>query len=155
PIEFTFNIKPKQEYLDYSGYQEGKRAVEAILFNNPSFEVVASRFPIVIGKEDHTNRLAFHVNRILNNKPIGIINKSARYSFIHSEEAADFLYKIGHSEFTGAINPGCSNDISLGEIVQKIQNRTGKIAEITNKITEENASPLELDGSCSINTDKA
>jgi nucleoside-diphosphate-sugar epimerase len=155
PLVHSYSFKPKQEYLGYDGYQEGKRAIEALLFNESAFEVVAARFPIVVGKEDHTKRLAFHVRKVLNNEPIGILNKDARYSFIRSDEAADFLYRIGQTSFSGTINPGCSNDISLEEIVRRIQYRVGHKAIITKNVTNENASPYELKGSCSINTEKA
>ncbi|WP_249872154.1 NAD-dependent epimerase/dehydratase family protein [Oceanobacillus saliphilus] len=155
PLTFSFLNKNKQEYLGFKGYQEGKRAVEALLFNDTAFEVVAARFPIVVGKDDHTKRLAFHVHKVLNNESIGISEKELRYSFIRSDEAADFLYDIGQSAFTGAINPGCSNDIALEELIQKIESRTGEKASITKKVTNENASPYELEGSCSINTEKA
>lgn len=155
PLTYSYSFKPKQEYLSYDGYQEGKRAIESVLFKEDTFEVVAARFPIVIGKEDHTKRLAFHVSKVLSNEPIGILNKDAKYSFIRSDEAADFLYRIGQTSFTGTINPGCSNDISLEEILQKIEYRTGHKAIITKNATNDNASPYELKGSCSINTEKA
>lgn len=155
PLSYSFSLKTKQEYLGYEGYQEGKRAIEAILFNENSFEVIAVRFPIVVGIEDHTKRLEFHVNRVLNGEPIGILKKDLRYSFIRSDEAAEFLLWIGETSFTGVINPGCADDISIEEIIQKIEYRSGRKANITKNITNENTSPYELKGSCSINTDKA
>lgn len=88
------------------------------------------------------------------NEPIGMANPKARYSFIHSGEAAQFLYEMGASSFTGPINPGCEEDISLLELVGKIEKQTSNKAIITNIITKENASPYSLPGSWSINTNK-
>jgi nucleoside-diphosphate-sugar epimerase len=155
PYTFDYVFKTRREYPGYAGYQEAKRASEAFLFQNTELEVVAVRFPIVIGEDDYTNRLKFHVDRILNQEPIGILHPNARYSFILSDEAAWFLDKIGRSSFTGPINPGSRGDISLEELAAKIGTVTGVKAKIEPLLTKENASPYGMDGSWSINTNKA
>ncbi|QED46934.1 NAD-dependent epimerase/dehydratase family protein [Cytobacillus dafuensis] len=155
PLQFLFEYKPREKYVGYKGYQEAKRAAEAVLFNQNDIEVAAIRFPIVIGEDDFTNRLRFHIDKIINHEVIGISNPEARYSFILSDEAASFLNEIGFSTFTGPINPGCQMDISLQELVEKIEALTGKKANITDILTKENASPYSLDGSWAINTNKA
>lgn len=155
PKEFTFSFKSRREYPGYAGYQEAKRASEAYLFQNTDFEVVAVRFPIVIGKDDYTDRLKFHVEKVLKNEPIGIRIPQAKYSFITSGDAADFLLKIGRDHFTGPINPGCKEDISMLELVKKMESMAGGKAVIDPKLTKENASPYGMDGSWSLNTDRA
>ncbi|WP_173918937.1 NAD-dependent epimerase/dehydratase family protein [Halobacillus sp. Marseille-Q1614] len=155
PHHFSFKYRTKKSYQGYAGYQEGKRGSESVLLNHGKFEVVAVRFPIVVGQGDHTKRLEFHMNKVLKNEPIGVSNINARYSFIHFAEAADFLCKMGASPFTGAINPGCREDLSIGELLKKIQQQTRLPVNITSRVTGENASRYELDGSCSINTDRA
>ncbi|WP_313801006.1 NAD-dependent epimerase/dehydratase family protein [Cytobacillus sp.] len=154
PYHFSFNYKKRQEYGGYIGYQEAKRAAESVLFTQTDFEVVAVRFPIVIGPDDYTKRLKFHVEKVRKNEPIGMTNPEARYSFIHSGEAAEFLYEMGASSFTGSINPGCEEDISLLKLIEKIEKQTGRKAIITNVLTKENTSPYSLPGSWSINTNK-
>jgi nucleoside-diphosphate-sugar epimerase len=155
PYNFEYVFKTRREYPGYAGYQEAKRASEAYLFRNTEFDVVAVRFPIVIGEDDYTNRLKFHVERISNQEPIGILHPKARYSFIRSDEAAWFLDKIGRSSFTGPINPGSRGDISLEELAGKIEIITGVKAKFEPSLTKENASPYGMDGSWSINTNKA
>lgn len=155
PFHFQFTYKGRREYLGYEGYQEAKRAAEAYLFCETSFEVVAVRFPIVIGEDDYTQRLKFHIDKVENLEPIGIPNLEGRYSFILSNEAANFLYEIGQSTFTGPINPGCRGDLSMKELLQKIEKQTEKKAETTTEISAEIASPYGLPGSWSINTEKA
>ncbi|MFQ3544326.1 NAD-dependent epimerase/dehydratase family protein [Halobacillus rhizosphaerae] len=155
PLHYSASQDHIPETMKYKRYQEGKRTAEQVLFKDDDFDVTAIRFPIVVGEDDHTERLKFHVKRILNHWPIGIERKELRYSFISSDEAADFLFKIGASSFIGAINPGCREDLSLAGLIHKIEAFTGMQANVTNEITEDNKCVYELEGSCSINTDRA
>lgn len=154
PFNFDFQFKTRREYPGYLGYQEAKRAAEAYLFKETDFDVVAVRFPLVIGKDDYTDRLKFHVDKVSNSKPIGIKFPDAKYSFITSDEAATFLLNIGRDVFVGPINPGCKDDISLKDLLEKMERITGGAVAITPELTKENASPYGMDGSWSINTDK-
>ncbi|WNS76595.1 NAD-dependent epimerase/dehydratase family protein [Bacillus sp. DTU_2020_1000418_1_SI_GHA_SEK_038] len=155
PYEFTYEFQPREQFIGYKGYQEAKRAAEALLFSQNDIEVAAARFPIVIGKDDFTNRLRFHVDKVINNEEIGLSNPDSRYSFILSDDAAQFLYDLGASSFTGPINPGCKKDISLKELLEKIESQLNLKAKITGVLTKENASPYSFEGSWSINTSKA
>ncbi|PWW30137.1 nucleoside-diphosphate-sugar epimerase [Cytobacillus oceanisediminis] len=154
PEQFSFTYKPRNAYKGYEGYQEAKRAAEAVLFDYPGFQSTSARFPIVIGTDDYTNRLKFHVEKIRNGQPIGIHEPEARYSFILSDEAADFLYRVGETGLTGAFNPGSEGDISLSELLSKIEEITGKKAIVTDEIEANNASPYALPGSWSVNTER-
>lgn len=155
PEDFHFEYKKRREYPGYAGYQEAKRASEAVLFNQKELEVVAVRFPIVIGEDDYTNRLKFHVDRVVGGKAIGIKLPKARYSFITSQEAAEFLLEIGFHQYTGQINPGCKGDMSLYELIGKIEKETGCTALVESNPAIEDISPYAMEGSWSINTDKA
>ncbi|QDP38975.1 NAD-dependent epimerase/dehydratase family protein [Radiobacillus deserti] len=46
PFSFHALLKPRSAYKGYVGYQEAKRAAEAVLFQQETFPVVAVRFPI-------------------------------------------------------------------------------------------------------------
>jgi nucleoside-diphosphate-sugar epimerase len=155
PYSFEFEYKKRNEYPGLFGYQEAKRAAEAVLFAQQDLEVVAVRFPIVISKDDYTERLKFYVDKVLEGKPIGIPNLETRFSFILADEAAKFLFEIAQSTFTGPINPGSKGSISLGEIVRRVESLSEKTAIIENELTKENASPYAMPGSFEINTDKA
>ena len=66
-------------------YAEAKRQAEAVFFQEAKFPVVAARFPIVLGEDDYTKRLLFHIDRVLEEKEIFFPNIKARISFIHSD----------------------------------------------------------------------
>ncbi|PLS16147.1 hypothetical protein CVD28_19100 [Bacillus sp. M6-12] len=91
----------------------------------------------------------------MNGEPIGAANPDVRFSFILSDEAAEFLYSLGESSYVGPINPGCKGDISLSELIQTIEQQLGKKAVITSVLTKNNASPYGLPGSWAINTERA
>jgi nucleoside-diphosphate-sugar epimerase len=149
PLDFTPVLKTRREYIGYVGYQEAKRAAEAVLFQNADFPVVAVRFPIIIGKDDYTNRLQFHVEHVKEGKPMFIENPNYRYSFIDSGEAAAFLLSMAKSDYQGPINPGSEEDISLGELIGLIENQIGQEANLSE---EGDPSPYNLPGSWSVNT---
>lgn len=155
PYTFSFDYKTRSEYPGFFGYQEAKRAAEAVLFAQPNLEVVAVRFPIVISKDDYTERLKFHVDKILKGEPIGIPNVDERFSFILADEAAEFLLGMVESSFIGPINPGSKGSISLEEILNKVESLTEKPALIEKQLTNENASPYAMPGTLEINTEKA
>jgi nucleoside-diphosphate-sugar epimerase len=155
PFSYTYTLKGRREYSGYKGYQEAKRAAEAVLFNEKDLQAVAVRMPIVIGEDDFTKRLQFHVDKVVKGEEIGIENGDLRYSFITSEEAAEFLYLLGEDNFVGPINPGFKDDLSLSELIELIERTVGKKAVLTQEITPANVTPYRLPGSWSINNEKA
>lgn len=149
PFVFQPVLKSRREYLGYVGYQEAKRAAEAILFQNADIPVVAVRFPIILGKDDYTNRLKFHVEHVKEGNPMFIENPDLRYSFIDSMEAASFLYNIAKSNYHGGINPGSEGDISLRELIGLIEDLIGTKPNLSE---DGNSSLYNLPGSWSVNT---
>jgi nucleoside-diphosphate-sugar epimerase len=152
PLNFQPTLKGRREYLGFVGYQEAKRAAEAVLFQEATIPVVAVRFPIILGKDDYTNRLKFHVDHIREGKAMFIENPDMRYSFIDSAEAANFLYQIAKSDFQGPINPGSAEDISLRDLVTSIEHLTQTKAVLHHDGVP---SPYNLPGSWSVNTNLA
>jgi nucleoside-diphosphate-sugar epimerase len=152
---YEIKYKSRKEYPGYEGYKEAKRASEAVFHQLGYFDVVSVRFPIVVSEDDYTERLKFHVDKILAGQPIGIPNPELRYSFIHADEAASFLLEIGKSSFEGPINPGSAGDISLRELVDKIALLAKKNAIVENSSTRGPVSPYALPGSWSIDTSLA
>jgi nucleoside-diphosphate-sugar epimerase len=152
PATFQPVLKNRREYIGYVGYQEAKRAAEAILFQQAKVPVVAVRFSIIVGEDDYTNRLKFHVDHVMQGNPMYIEHPDFRYSFIDSREAAHFLYNIATSDFKGPINPGSSGDISLRELVTLIETITETNATLS---AEGDQSPYNLPGSWSTDTSLA
>jgi nucleoside-diphosphate-sugar epimerase len=155
PYTYQITYKSRKEYPGYEGYKEAKRASEAVFHQLGYFDVVSVRFPIVVSEDDYTERLKFHVDKILAGQPIGIPNPELRYSFILADEAASFLLKIGNLAFEGPINPGSAGDISLRELVDKIAVLAKKNAIVENSSTRGTVSPYALPGSWSIDTSLA
>lgn len=136
-------------------YGEGKRQAEAVFYKYAEFPVVAVRFPIVMGEDDYTRRLHFHVERILNEEPIGFVNTDAQMSFIQATEAAKFLAWAGMADLEGPINATANDVISLKELIALIEEKTNKRAKIALLGPDEIRSPYAVPASWYMKNDKA
>lgn len=136
-------------------YGEGKRQAEAVFFKYAEFPVVAVRFPIVLGIDDYTERLHFHVERVAAEKPIGFVNMDAEMSFITAEEAGRFLKWAGLSDAQGPYNATAAGKISLKELMDLIEKATGKRAKIALVGNDEICSPYAIPASWYMTTEKA
>lgn len=141
------------ERADYN-YAEGKRQAEcALALHNTGRRYIAVRYPVVIGKNDYTNRLRFYADCILNNTPMYIDDLDSRISFIHEDEAGLFLSHLADIDIEGAVN-GCSyGDISIKEIIEYIESNTKYKA-----ILSVDGTPAPYNGYpkfATLNTDKA
>ena len=138
PYSYPINIGTSKDF----SYSEGKRLAEAVFFQKADFPVSAIRFPIVLGLDDYTKRLHFHIQQVKDEKPIGLPNEQARMSFITSDEAASFLYWLGNQQLEGPINACSNGELSLREILSIIEEHVGKKAIIAQPTVEENRSPF-------------
>lgn len=137
-------------------YGEGKRQAEAVFFQQADFPVAAVRFPIVLGPNDYTKRLHFHIERVLSGKVIGISNIEAQMNFIHEQEAAEFLFWLGiSSDLTGPVNARSDGEVSLRELIQWIEQGTGQQAIIQSETDEDAQSPFGVPDSWIMDTSKA
>ncbi len=139
---------------DFS-YGEGKRQAEAVFFKYATFPVVAVRFPIVLGLDDYTERLHFHVKRVENEEPIGFVNMDAEMSFILAEEAAEFLKWAGLTKAEGPYNATAHGKVSLKELMELVEQATGKRAKIALVGNDEIRSPYAIPDSWYMKTEKA
>ncbi|MBD8038349.1 NAD-dependent epimerase/dehydratase family protein [Solibacillus sp. A46] len=136
-------------------YGEGKRLAEAVFYRFADFPVVAVRFPIVMGADDYTRRLHFHIERIVNNEPIGFSNMDAEMSFIQATEAARFLMWAGMENVEGPINATANGVIALKDLISLIEEKTGERAKIALLGTEEIRSPYAIPASWYMKNDKS
>jgi nucleoside-diphosphate-sugar epimerase len=151
---------PERYPIQYGGaqdftYKEAKRIAEAILIQQATFPVVAVRFPIVLGTDDYTRRLHFHIEHVRSELPIGIPNPEAHISFIRSDEAADFLYWLGESTVTGPINACSDGTVRIKDILSMIEKENGKQAVIQRETSDEHMSPFGIKQSWFMDTTKA
>ena len=113
---------------DYD-YGEVKRQAECAIFQvYKDVPSVAVRFPYVIGKDDYTKRLYFYVEHVLNSVPMCIDNINEPMAFINSDEAGRFLAWLADHDFCGCINAGSYGSISLQQMIDYIENKSGKKA---------------------------
>lgn len=122
-------------------YQEAKRGAE-VVFSKAPFPVVMVRFPIVLGEDDYTKRLKFHVDAVKNQTEIYFPNLKTKMGFIQSHEAGAFLNYIGKHTFTGAVNAVSSGYISLDELMVMIEKRAGKKRVLADLANDTNHSPF-------------
>lgn len=125
PAVYPLKWCSRQEYP----YSEVKRQAECALFQcYPEWKAAAVRFPYVIGEDDYTQRLLFYVEQIIKEKPINSDNLDANIGFIHSTEAGLFLSWIAEQTFVGPINAGSAGTVTLREIIEYVEQKTGKKA---------------------------
>ena len=110
-------------------YSEVKRQAECALVQHyPEQKYVAVRYPVVIGSNDYTGRLRLYVDKICSGESMYIDDMDSRISFIHEREAGEFLAYVTEKDIFGAINGCCRGDISVREIIEYIEKRTGREA---------------------------
>lgn len=135
-------------------YSEGKRAAEAYFFQKAAFPVTAVRFPIVMGEEDYTERLTFHIERIKEGKAFYIPNEASKMSYISAEEAGDFLAWLAESQLMGPVNACSDGVISIKDMIALIERIVGKEAVLAaDKRAEQ--SPYGYAGTKMMSTEKA
>ncbi|HMN67665.1 MAG TPA: NAD-dependent epimerase/dehydratase family protein [Bdellovibrionales bacterium] len=125
PLTWDYHetIRPGEE-----PYQFGKRQVEAVFSKECPWPHLAVRLPLILGPDDYTGRLSFHIDRIKNGQPIFIPNMDSRISVIHAGDAANFLlYSLDHAH-TGPLNVASPDPVRLGDLIALIERKTLKSA---------------------------
>ncbi|WNS46271.1 NAD-dependent epimerase/dehydratase family protein [Paenibacillus sp. MMS20-IR301] len=151
PLQIPLQTGGKEKF----SYQEGKQLAEAVMLGVADFPVAAVRFPIVLGVDDYTRRLHFHIEHVRAGQPIGIPNPRAEISFIRSDEAADFLYWLGSSELSGPVNACSDGTLSIGGVITAIEEITGIPAVIRHETAAADQSPFGIGESWFMDTAKA
>lgn len=140
PYDYSIIAGEKNDF----SYGEGKRQAEAVFFQKANFPVVAVRFPIVLGEDDYTKRLHFHIERVANGKVISFLNMDARMSYILSDDAAAFLRFAGFSNIVGPYNVASPGTYSMKELMNLVEQSVGKRAKIALIGDEESRSPFAV-----------
>ncbi len=134
-------------------YDEIKRQAECALWQKYGDKKwIAVRYPFVLGKDDYTKRLLFYVEHTVKGIPMNIDNLDAQMGYIRSDEAGKFMAFLAEKDFQGAVNGSSGGTLSLKEIIEYVEKKTGTKAVIDS--TGENA-PYNGEAEYSINTDRA
>lgn len=149
-----YSFKFSKEVNSKTNYAEAKRQCEAVFFAQESFPVAAVRFTFVVGEDDYTGRLKWHVDHVKSGKPIHFPNVDAKIPLIHSDDAADVLLKIGIAQGAGPFNASSPEPIKLAQLIQLIEQSVGKKAVLTSKPEGSNHSPYGAETNWYMSIDK-
>lgn len=134
-------------------YDETKRHAEALLCQNYGDKNwVAVRFPYVSATNDYSKRILFYVENTMNGTPMFIDNLDEQLGFIRCDEAGKFLSFMVDTDFTGVINASSHGSISVGEILDYVEKKTGSKAVLSADGVE---APYNGTPAYTINTDLA
>lgn len=134
-------------------YEQIKRQAEYALWQKYSDRSwIAVRYPFAIGKDDYTKRLLFYVEHIIKSIPMNVDNLDYQMSFIRSDEAGKFMAFLVDKDTTGAINGSAEGTITIKEILDYVEKKTGKRAIIAK---DGDNAPYNGEPEYSINTEKA
>lgn len=134
-------------------YEQIKRQAEYALWQAyPQKNWIAVRYPFAIGKDDYTKRLLFYVEHVIKGIPMKIDNVDCQMGFIRSDEAGKFLAFLVDKDYRGAINGSAEGTISIREILDYVEKKTGAKAVISEDGEE---APYNGEPEYSINVDKA
>lgn len=140
PWEHRFEsvADPRKEYA------EAKRQCEAVFAQKASFPVTSLRIPMVLGTDDYTERLKWHVDRIVEQKPFFLPNLHARMGFVNSQDVARFLYFLRDHKYGKPINCGSRQPIAMQDLIQQIETTVGKKSVFLKQESETDHSPFGI-----------
>lgn len=148
PFHFDYQWCSREAYT----YAILKRHTEAALFQGyQHIPSIAVRYPYVIGKDDYTKRLLFYIENTIKGIPMRIENIDHQLNFIHSKEAGEFIAYLCQTDFEGPMNGCTTGTISIQEILDYVEVKTGRKAIISEEGLE---APYNNMSSYSINTEK-
>ena len=134
-------------------YEQIKRQAEYALWQKyAGRNWAAVRYPFAIGKDDYTKRLLFYVEHTMKSIPMDINNLEAQMGFIRSDEAGKFISFLTDKDVKGAINGSAVGTVSMKEIINYVERKTGAKAMIDKG---GDAAPYNGEPEYSINTKKA
>ena len=140
------------ERKDFPYGQVKMQAEAAITQKYPGQKYIAVRYPVVLGKDDYTKRLLFYAEHVARSIPMYIDNLDAQMSFIRSDEAGAFMAFLADKNFCGAVNGASKGTVSLREIIEFLEKKTGKKALLS---ADGEAAPYNGESEFSVNTAKA
>lgn len=150
----SFSYRFEKDCDRNTDYGEAKRQAEAIFMQQKNFKITAVRFPYVLGADDYTQRLNFHIKKIMQNSPLYFPNINAKISFIHAQDAAQFLASLTKKELLGPINCACEAPLSLKNLLKMIEEVVQKKAVLSHEEGVQNNSPYGSDKDSFMNTNK-
>jgi nucleoside-diphosphate-sugar epimerase len=147
----TFSFKSDADR--YDDYQGAKRQVEAVFTKEAQFETAIVRPSLVVGVDDYTGRLKWHLDRVRMGLPIYFPKIEIQSDFIRSDQAGLALKLVGLSQQTGTINCTTRGFVSLQNLISMCENALDKKAHLVKERKGDNHSPYGGTASKTMNTD--
>ncbi|QTN00737.1 NAD-dependent epimerase/dehydratase family protein [Sediminibacillus dalangtanensis] len=151
------DFDPTKEKLVVAGsdafsYQEGKQQAEAAFFQHAPFPVTTVRFPIVLGENDYTGRLALYIKKIKYRQGVYIDNPQAEMNFISEQEAGQFLAWLADMHIAEPLNACTNGSVSLEQLLNQIAETTGQSVIYSDKQSD---SPYNIPATWTMSNEKA
>ena len=141
PLEHHFTTDARTE----DDYAEAKRQCEAVFSRQSGFPVTAVRFPIVVGTDDYTGRLRWHIERVRRGAPMYFPCLEARLSLIHSDDAAQTLRFLADAGPVGTLNAAAAEPLRLALLVGTIEAVLRRPAKLVAEADEDAHSPYGIE----------
>jgi nucleoside-diphosphate-sugar epimerase len=143
-----------KEVNQFEDYAEAKRQCEAVFVREKKLALSIVRFPLVLGEDDYSGRLKFHLERVQSKKPIYFPNLQAMVSFIYSEDAARALLFLADRGPSGVLNVASADPISLAEFMMRVEQVAQQKTIDATEATSENHSPYGIEKDWVLNVQK-
>lgn len=142
-VEDDFDAKTWEIPNRTLSYAEGKKAVEAVFAREAPFAFVAVRLPYILGSDDYTKRLDYHVECSKSDKEVFVFNRTAAFNMVSSADAADFLCRVARTDHVGPINWASSEPVTYAEFLAILGTVTKKTPRYASKQGGSNNSPYD------------
>jgi nucleoside-diphosphate-sugar epimerase len=150
PLTYTFS----KEVASAENYKEAKRQMEVVFTESLIMRNCAIVRPsLVVGLDDYTGRLLWHVKRTAEGLPMYFPDLDVETDFILSQDMGMALKTVGFSSHTGPVNTTSHGSIRLRDLIQMCERATGKKAVFADSPTDENHSPYGGDKTKTMNCD--
>jgi nucleoside-diphosphate-sugar epimerase len=131
---YTFEVDEK---LSERSYSNGKRNVEAYIYQNADFKVAAARFPSIIGNGDSTLRFQDHLRRIKEGKQFWAPEKTGKRNYSWVDDAGRFLAWLGTNGKIGSYNGASSESFDIKSFLKLMGDAMGKTISFESESKED------------------
>ena len=135
-------------------YAEAKRQCETVFAQYKQLHPVMLRMPLVLGEDDYTRRLFWHMDKCINGLPVYFPNDQAHLGFIRSDFAGKMISDISQTDFIGPINCACPGIIKISQLMALIENITGRQMIRALQADTDNHSPYGVTEDWTMNLNK-
>lgn len=139
--DLSINTSQYEKYVavgDKDWYARGKYSAERLIgdkYWHLSYVIVRIPFVMSLHDEDYSDALASrlmqYVSGVISTTPINEKNLDYRYNFVENGDEAKFLYFLSQNDFKGVINFASKGTISMREVINYVERKTGKTAVLS------------------------